>query len=250
MVQVLIVYSGYSVTGSTATLAAAIAGGAATRPGVRCVVKHAEDVVANDWVSADAVVLGSGVYNGNFEPAMGALIGAARAEAGGMMDLSSRVGGVFCTCAGVATGAQPTMGSLTRALMTFGAVIVGGGDWHNSEGLCGVVVDATHTKPLASSAQWEWAPGQPHLLDDAAEFGARIANVASLLGPALGTASGMSPTPASVIMCGHASGSTQSRAEDSLMRLGVHNLRVTVVLWAVSILTTVVLFIVLKPRRI
>jgi len=194
--NILIVYAGHDADGATATLAALIAQGAATRHAAVATVKRAEDATTADVLAADAVVLGSGVYNGDVEPAMLVFLDETIEVAGGhAVDLHTKVGGAFCTSASYVTGAQPTLNTMIRQLMTLGAAIVGSGSWHASQGVCGMVVAGVPPKT------WDWAPGQPHLLEDAQAFGARIADVASFYSGALATATGQPAAPGGQIVC-------------------------------------------------
>merc|ERR1712070_1290310 len=88
-----------------------------------------------EW--ADAVVLGSGVYNGNPSPSMLSFINSFDF----MDDLSSMVGGSFATASGPAAGLELVIGSMERGLKMFGMVTVGGTHWQNSEGTGVVTTD-------------------------------------------------------------------------------------------------------------
>jgi len=56
-----------------------------------------------------------------------------------MLDLSWTVGDALCTSGGYATGAQPTLYSLQRALQTFNAMYAGGTSWRSGTGICAIV---------------------------------------------------------------------------------------------------------------
>jgi hypothetical protein len=45
----------------------------------------------------------------------------------------------ICTSGGYATGAQPTLYSMVRALQTFSAIYAGGTPWRSGGGVCAIV---------------------------------------------------------------------------------------------------------------
>lgn len=137
--NVLIVYYN-GANDDTDLLAQAIEEGATA---ANATVKSIEVAAANyerdvrDW--ADAVVLGSGVYNGNAGPEMLAFINTFN-----FMDtdiLSDKVGASFASGGGAASGIQPVLESLNRGLLMFNFVVTGGGSWQNAEGT-GATFDA------------------------------------------------------------------------------------------------------------
>jgi multimeric flavodoxin WrbA len=199
--QILVVYAGHSPTGSTATLAGWISAGAAAR-GATSVVKSATTATRADVEAADALVLGSGVYNGDVEPAMSTFLDATIQPPGAAkVDLSTKIGAAFCTSASYVTGAQPTLNTMARQLMTFGAVFVGTGSWHASQGVCGQVTDSTPTHPLPGGQTWEFTAGQTYLEEDAKAFGGRIADIAGFYPAAYAAAAGLPPSSGRAITC-------------------------------------------------
>ena len=95
---------------------------------------YARDV--SQW--ADAVALGSGVYNGNAAPALLSFVNSWDVDDA---RLGSLLGASFATGAAAAAGLQPVLEELNRALLTFGVMLVGGGSWPNGEGTDSVVAD-------------------------------------------------------------------------------------------------------------
>jgi len=227
--QLLIVYAGHTSNGSTSTIANWIAGNnnpnqviqkfsnenyvcvdqetnnpecKNTTSGpvgamkyVNVIIKLAKDATADDIDNADAIVLGSGTYNGNPEPAMiefvDSKLGAGKAKA----VLAGKICGTFCTSAGYATGAQPVLNSLARLAMTFGATFVGGGNWHTSQGICGMVKDNI-------DGTWEWDSSMKYLQEDAQAYGERLGMITSFFSDAYTKASGIIPeNPGYVITC-------------------------------------------------
>ena len=169
---VLVIYAGHAETGATATLAKLVAEGAATCPNTTVKVVRAEDATNEDVNRAGAIILGTGDYNGNPEPALLSFIDNKLKAGRSISRMDGMVSAGFCTAAGVASGAQPILESITRATMTFGAVFIGGSTWETSQGVIGIVVDSPDDK-------WTWAPGQDHLQAQARDLGRRVADVAS-----------------------------------------------------------------------
>ena len=103
---------------------------------------YARDV--SQW--ADAVALGSGVYNGNAAPALLSFVNSWDVDDA---RLGSLLGASFATGAAAAAGLQPVLEELNRALLTFGVMLVGGGSWQNGEGTGSVVADGA---PVANAS--------------------------------------------------------------------------------------------------
>lgn len=178
--KILIVYAGKTNTGSTATLAKYIKTGTDSVNNVTSLIKTASTATLTDVLGSDAIILGSGDYNGNPEPDMidflDNTLGAGMKSS--MDKIKTMPFGIFATSAGYSTGVQEVLNSMARALMTFGAIYVGGGSWHNSQGIAGMT-------EKSSSGGWDWANStttQKYLKQDACEYGRRLA-VASLSVP-------------------------------------------------------------------
>lgn len=190
--QLLIIYAGYSPTGSTATIAKWI--GESAMKYVNVIIKSASNATAEDVDNSDGIVLGSGTYNGNPEPDIIEFVdnklGAGKAKA----ILSGKICGTFCTSAGYATGAQPVLNGLARLAMTFGATFVGGGNWHTSQGVCGLVKDN-------ADGTWDWDPSMNYLQKNAQDYGERLGMITSFFNSEYTKALGSSPTTGHVITC-------------------------------------------------
>lgn len=129
---------------STGQLAWAVArGAAAAGANVTCeevqYANYKRDVA--EW--ADAVLLGSGVYNQNPAPQMLQFINSFDF----MDDLSHKVGGAFATGGASGAGVQPVIESISRGLETFRFVVAGGDSWQSAEGTVAItnvsgIVDA------------------------------------------------------------------------------------------------------------
>lgn len=176
---------------------------------VNVIIKAASDATADDVDNADGIVLGSGTYNGNPEPDLIDFVdnklGAGKAEA----VLAGKICGTFCTSAGYTTGAQPVLNSLARLAMTFGATFVGGGEWHTSQGVCGMVKDNP-------DGTWNWDPSMKYLQEDAEAYGERLGLITSFFSESYAKISGNPPaTPGQVITCGKCNSNKKNNDKDN-----------------------------------
>jgi len=248
--NILIVHAGHTSDGSTATLAGWIRDGAATRHGAVAVVKEASTATLADVQAADALILGSPTINGSPAPAMSTFLDVTlEASPQHGADLSAVVGAGFCTSAAYVTGAQPTLFSMQRSLLTLGATIVGSGSWRNSSGVCGLVTDASATHPLPDGKTWEFTDitgAQKYLEEDCKAFGARVADVGSFFKTGYTAATGAPAQPGTALTCA-------GRPEDPLTRLEQGQRQGQMLnagLWiiGVAILLTVILALGLRKR--
>jgi len=215
--KLLIVYSGYTSNGSTATLADWIKTGAETVRGLDIDVKSASTVSKEDISSADGIICGSGDYNGNPEPDMitffDTILGAGLKNTN--TKLPTMPFGVFATSAGYGTGVQEVMQSMARALLTFGCIYIGGVNWHYSQGVAGMVYDfpfcptgstggSSGGLPCQSTGStgptWEWVEKnegglQQHLEEDANCYGRRVALATVSFADAFYVAINQNPPP-------------------------------------------------------
>jgi len=133
--------------------------GATVKVKVVSEVNAKEDIV--DW--ADAIILGSGVINGNPHPDILELINSFDF----MGDYSNKVGSAFVTAGGVAAGATATLASMEGGLRIFGMATVGGSSWENSGGTVGVTTGD------------EVLDHEEHDLDLSQDQGKRVASLAT-----------------------------------------------------------------------
>ena len=167
--NVLVVYA-QDPYGQTQQLAESIGAGAA---GAQVKILPVESVNYKRDVAewADALFLGSGVYNGNAKPELLAFINsfdfeddlsgarATRRDASccccstkanlQSSRLAGMLGGSFATGGAAGAGLQPVIEQLNRALMGFRVMVVGGDSWQNGEG---TAVVTNNSAPLDASA--------------------------------------------------------------------------------------------------
>ena len=140
---ILITY--YSKTGSTAQLAKSVEKGASGNNRVQVILKKIEETTEDDLIKADAIILGSPVYNANPAAEVLKFIEKWPFEGGKM---KNKIGAVFVTGGGISSGEELVQTSLLQAMMVFGMIIVGGDDWKSSFGASAVTAEVTYTKEL------------------------------------------------------------------------------------------------------
>jgi len=125
MAKVLIVYAGD--WGSTKKMADAVAKGVASVAGSKAVVKTAEEVIAGDLTSADAVIIGSPVHMGSPDWRIKTFIDKVCSELWMKDAMVGKVAGVFVTGSGFGSaggGAELSMLALLNNLAGLGMILV------------------------------------------------------------------------------------------------------------------------------
>lgn len=130
-------------------------------------IRKIVEVTEADLLSADAIIVGTPVYNGG-----------AAAEVKQFMErwpfgrLKEKVGAAFCTSGGTSAGEELAMMEIIASMLVFQFVIVGGDTWESAFG--------------ASAITEEGRTKDRHGVDDGARakargLGARVAKVAMRL---------------------------------------------------------------------
>ncbi|MCU0522865.1 MAG: NAD(P)H-dependent oxidoreductase [Anaerolineae bacterium] len=120
MSRVLVIY--FSVTGNTKALADAVVKGVTSVAGVECIPVTAAEVTNQDWVAADAIIVGSPTYFGQMAAEVKHVIDAT-AEIYGQLE--GKVGAAFTTSGGAGCGHELTNMSIITALLVSGMVVPG-----------------------------------------------------------------------------------------------------------------------------
>ncbi len=119
--SILITY--HSESGNTQTMAKAIAKGVEQVKGVTYILKPVQEVTQEEVLKADAIILGSPVYNANMTPEVQTFINSWPFEG---RPLKDKLGAVFVTGGGFSIGEEAVMFSMIRAMMIHGMIIIGG----------------------------------------------------------------------------------------------------------------------------
>lgn len=159
---ILIAY--HSESGHTAQMAKAIQSGIVASGDIKVIVKTFNEVKSQELLAADAIVIGSPVYNANPSPEILSFIKTWPFEG---QPLKNKLGAVFVTAGGFSSGEELVQSSLLHAMMVYGMIVVGGDDWRSSFGASGI-----HEEGKYQSKELD-----TYFLDKGLHLGKRIADV-------------------------------------------------------------------------
>ncbi len=164
-VRILVAYA--SATGNTERMAKAVSEGAATAANVSVSLKRVADVSDDDLLKADAIIVGSPVYNGGMAATVKAFIDRWPFE-----KLHDKVGAAFVTGGGASSGEELAQLQILSSMLIFRFVIVGGDSALAPFGASAIVEEG---KPAAAKGVDAAA------LDKARALGARVARITARL---------------------------------------------------------------------
>jgi len=127
--NLLIAY--YSKTAHTQSLAEEVAKGAQSILGVKVVLKSINETTTKDLLDADAIIIGSPVYNANLAPEMVKFMSEWPFEGNPLKD---KIGAAFVTAGGISAGEELAQVNILQSMLVFGMVVVGGNDWTSAFG--------------------------------------------------------------------------------------------------------------------
>jgi len=127
--NILITY--YSKTAHTQSMAEEVAKGASSIPGVQVVLKKIDQTTTKDLLNADAIILGSPVYNANLAPEVVQFMSTWPFEGNPLKD---KIGAAFVTAGGISAGEELAQVNILQSMLVFGMVVVGGDDWTSAFG--------------------------------------------------------------------------------------------------------------------
>lgn len=165
--RVLIVY--YSVQGHTRQMAESVAAGARSVNGVQVTLLLVHQAKNAHVLQADAIIVGSPVYNANTAPQMQAFINQWPFQGAPLRD---KIGAAFVIAGGISAGEELTQLNLLHSLLVFGMIIVGGPDWQSAFGASGVTEEHFPGEVPDKSLV------HPHFLAKGRALGKRVAQVA------------------------------------------------------------------------
>jgi len=139
--NVLVVY--HSTRGHTQALAAAVAQGARSVGGAKVVLKTVTEATTPDILAADAIIVGSPVYNANVAPEVQKFINSWPFEGAPLRD---KIGAAFVTAGGFSAGEELVQMNLLHSMLIFGMIVVGGPDWQQPFGASGIVAEKPFEK--------------------------------------------------------------------------------------------------------
>lgn len=127
--NVLITY--YSKTANTQSLAEEVAKGAQSIPGVQVVIKSIAQTTTKDLLDADAIIIGSPVYNANLAPEVVKFMSEWPFEGNPLKD---KIGAAFVTAGGISAGEELAQVNILHSMLIFGMIGVGGEEWTSAFG--------------------------------------------------------------------------------------------------------------------
>ena len=120
---VLIAY--YSQSGNTQAMAQAVEEGAKSVAGVRVLMLSIDQVSTKELLEADAILVGSPVYNANVAPAVQEFINAWPFEG---RPLKNKLGAAFVTGGGMSIGEELVQLNLLHSMLIHGMLVLGGAE--------------------------------------------------------------------------------------------------------------------------
>jgi NAD(P)H dehydrogenase (quinone) len=159
--KVLVVY--YSQTGHTKAMADAVARGARD---VSVTLKTVSEATIADVLSADAIIVGSPVYNSNVAPQVQEFINSWPFEGTPLRD---KIGAAFVTGGGISAGEELVQLNILHSMLIFGMIVVGGPEWTSAFGASAI----TSEPPFESKGVDE------RFLRKAEALGKRVADLAA-----------------------------------------------------------------------
>jgi NAD(P)H dehydrogenase (quinone) len=160
--EILIVY--YSRTGNTKILAEAVARGAKEIEGTIVKISSVDSASIKDVQSADAIIIGSPVYNANVVPKIQEFINRWPFK---NSPLKNKVGAAFVTAGGISAGEEIVLTNILKSMLIFGMIIVGGDDWQSAFGASAIVSEKPFSKNI-----------NQHFIQKAENLGKRVAEIA------------------------------------------------------------------------
>ena len=120
MTQVLVVY--FSATGNTRAMAEAVLEGVRSVDSVDCALKSVDQVSNDDWIAADAIIVGSPTYFGQMASRIKRMFDITERVYGA---LEGKVGAAFTTAGGAGCGHELTNMSIITAMLVAGMIVQG-----------------------------------------------------------------------------------------------------------------------------
>ncbi len=162
---VLVVY--HSESGNTEQLARAVADGAGSVDGIRVKLVEAAEASEDDLLQADAIIVGSPVYNANVSPEISRFIASWPFEGA---PLKNKVGAAFVTAGGMSAGEEIVQMNILQSMLIFGMIIVGGPEWTQPFGASAI----THEEPFRAENPAEI---DDRFIERGKKLGERVAEV-------------------------------------------------------------------------
>lgn len=163
---VLIAY--YSQSGNTKTMALAVEEGAKSVAGVRVLMLPIDQVSTKEVLEADAIVVGSPVYNANVAPEVQRFINSWPFEG---RPLKNKLGAAFVTGGGISIGEELVQLNLLHSMLIQGMLVMGGEETEAAFG----------ASAITGEAPFQLGKVEEQFLAKARGLGKRVAEMAMFL---------------------------------------------------------------------
>jgi NAD(P)H dehydrogenase (quinone) len=163
---VLIAY--YSQSGNTKTMALAVEEGAKSVAGVRVLMLPIDQVSTKEVLEADAIVVGSPVYNANVAPEVQRFINSWPFEG---RPLKNKLGAAFVTGGGISIGEEIVQLNLLHSMLIQGMLVMGGEETEAAFG----------ASAITGEAPFQTGKVEEQFLAKARGLGKRVAEMALFL---------------------------------------------------------------------
>lgn len=163
---VLIAY--YSQSGNTKTMAQAVEEGAKSVPGVRVLLLPIDQVSNQELLEADAIVVGSPVYNANVAPEVQQFMNRWPFEG---TPFKNKLGAAFVTGGGISIGEELVQLNLLHSMLIYGMLVMGGEETEAAFG----------ASAITGEAPFQTGTVEEQFLEKGRGLGKRVAEVATLL---------------------------------------------------------------------
>ncbi len=134
---VLVAY--YSEHGHTKALANAVAEGASSETDVTVLLKTVTEATSDDILSADAIIVGSPVFNAAVAPPVQQFINSWPFKDA---PLKNKIGAAFTTGGGISAGEELVQLSILHSMLIFGMIVVGGSEWTSAFGASAITSES------------------------------------------------------------------------------------------------------------
>lgn len=163
--QVTLLISYHSETGNTQQMARAVAEGAKQTDGCTVVLKRTDETTTEDILNADAIIVGSPVYNANISSEVMQFLESWPFEGS---PLKNKVGAAFVTGGGISAGEEIAQMNILQSMLIFNMIVVGGENWDSAFGASAV----TGEEPFENREQVDEL-----FLKKATSLGKRVAEI-------------------------------------------------------------------------
>ena len=117
-------------------MAEAVANGARSMQGVNVKLLTVAEARTSDVIAADAIIVGSPVYNANVAPPVQEFINSWPFSGAPLRD---KIGAAFVSGGGISAGEELTQMNILHSMLIFGMIVAGGPDWKKPFGASAIV---------------------------------------------------------------------------------------------------------------